>query len=198
MPTIKEIEKQIYDLQVELSKLRKENPPESVADHAFNGWNGPVSLSQLFEGHDELIVVHNMGKRCNYCTLWADGLTGFVPHIRTRAAIVLVNGDPTDVQKKVAESRGWNFTLVQDADTTFSREMGYFGEDGPEPGVSTFKKLPDGSIVRTNTTNFGPGDVFCPIWHLWDLLDGGQADWHPKPVTIDGVTERPMEEVVQS
>ena len=195
-PAIQEIEKQIFELKQKRTDLRKANQPEPVTDATLETWDGPVKLSELFGDKDELIVVHNMGKHCNYCTLWADGFVSMVPHVRTRAEFVLVNGDPVEVQKKVAASRGWTFRMACDSGRGFTKEMGYFSDEhGFMPGASTFRKLADGSVVRTNTTFFGPGDDFAPIWQFWDLLDGGERAWHPKPVVIDGVAEKPMEEV---
>jgi len=45
--------------------------------------------------------------------------------------------------------------------------------------VSVFKKQ-GGKIVRVADTSFGPGDDFCSIWHFFDLLPEGAADWQPK------------------
>jgi len=48
------------------------------------------------------------------------------------------------------------------------------------PGVSVFEKDAD-SIVRVASTMFGPGDDFCAVWHLFDLLPNGANEWQPKP-----------------
>jgi hypothetical protein len=48
------------------------------------------------------------------------------------------------------------------------------------PGVSTFRKTPKGAIVRIAKDYFGPGDPYCSIWHLFDLLAEGPAGWEPK------------------
>jgi hypothetical protein len=28
--------------------------------------------------------------------------------------------------------------------------------------------------------SFGPGDDFCTLWHLFDLIPEGSGDWQPK------------------
>ena len=48
------------------------------------------------------------------------------------------------------------------------------------PGVSTFHRSADSSIIRIATANFGPGDNFCAIWHIFDMLKDGAAGWEPK------------------
>jgi hypothetical protein len=34
--------------------------------------------------------------------------------------------------------------------------------------------------VRVSDTGFSPGDDFCALWHLFDLLPGGAGDWQAK------------------
>jgi hypothetical protein len=35
-------------------------------------------------------------------------------------------------------------------------------------------------ILRVSDAGFGPGDDFCALWHIFDLLPGGAGDWQPK------------------
>jgi hypothetical protein len=35
-------------------------------------------------------------------------------------------------------------------------------------------------ILRVSDTGFSPGDDFCALWHLFDLLPGGAGDWQAK------------------
>jgi predicted dithiol-disulfide oxidoreductase (DUF899 family) len=46
--------------------------------------------------------------------------------------------------------------------------------------VSAFHRNDDGTVVRTGKAIFGPGDDFCALWHLLDLLPGGPKGWEPK------------------
>lgn len=190
MPTVAELEKQIWDLNEQLQKARKENPPEPIKNYKFSTQSGEISLSDLFGDKDYLYVIHNMGIDCSYCTLWADTLNPMLPWLRTRAEVALCNSDDLETQDKMKSSRNWDFKMIQDPERTFAIEMDYARkgvEDGKEvtylgPGISAFKKLPDGSIVRLNHTQFGPTDAFCPIWHLWDLIGG--TDWEPEDPKI--------------
>jgi hypothetical protein len=56
--------------------------------------------------------------------------------------------------------------------------MGYW-DNGPLPGVSVFKKR-GGKILRVADTGFSPGDDFCTVWHVFDLIPEGVAGWQPK------------------
>jgi len=153
--------------------------PQEVADYEFRTPDGPVRLSQLFGEHEHLIVVHNMGTSCPACTMWADGYNGVHHHVSSRAAFVVSSPDPPDVQQKFAAARGWKFPMVSHAGSTFAADMGFRGAKGWLPGVSVFQRRGT-RIVRVSDAPFSPGDDFCTVWHLFDLLPGGAGDWWPK------------------
>jgi predicted dithiol-disulfide oxidoreductase (DUF899 family) len=151
--------------------------PQEVNDYEFVTVNGPVRLSKLFGNKEDLILIHNMGASCSYCTLWADGYNGIHQHVVTRAAFAVSSPDRPEVQKKFAESRGWKFPIVSHVGSTFAADMGYRSERGGwTPGVSVFKR--DGeTIKRVSDASFSPGDDYCTLWHFFDLLPGGVGDW---------------------
>jgi predicted dithiol-disulfide oxidoreductase (DUF899 family) len=178
-PQIQALEKQIGELTEQLFEERAKAEPMAVGSFMFETANGPTSLSDLFGGKAKLVLIHNMGKSCPYCTMWADSLEGSKRHIESQCALVLVSPDPSDVQAKLAAARGWTFRMVTDAAKEFSSAMGYWTEsDGWWPGVSTFRKN-EGSIVRTGKAIFGPGDAFCPPWHFLSLLGIRDGEWSP-------------------
>lgn len=175
------IDKRMMALHQELSELRRSLPAQPVSDYTLQGPAGPVTLSSLLADKPDLLVIHNMGRGCAYCTLWADGFNGLVPHLRDRAGFVLVSPDPVDVQASFAAERGWTMPMLSDAAGDFTRDMGFVGEGGDYwPGVSAFRRRDDGSIVRTGMDVFGPGDVYNAPWHLFDLLEGGVGEWGPR------------------
>jgi predicted dithiol-disulfide oxidoreductase (DUF899 family)/AraC-like DNA-binding protein len=182
---IQTLEQELLKTKQRLAEARRNRPPEPVSDYTFTDWNGqPVKLSELFGDKDDLILVHNMGTGCSYCTMWADGFTGLVPHLSDRASFVVASPDEPAVQKRFAEKRNWNFRMVSLAGTTFNQDMGFYDASSdwiPDmPGVSTFRKGADGQIFRIAWSPFGPGDDFCATWPLLDLLDEGAKGWEPK------------------
>ena len=173
---IDQLTQQIAELKVKLSDLQSQVEPEKVSNYTFATGE---TLLDLFGGREELIIVHNMGQTCPYCTLWADGLNGLHDHFVNRAAFVVVSPDSPDVQAKNSRERGWKFRMASDASKEFTSAMGFWNsEDGWWPGMSAFKRSGD-EIVRTGTTIFGPGDDFCSVWPAFDLL-GGDKSWEPK------------------
>ncbi|MFI4897354.1 MAG: DUF899 family protein [Phycisphaerales bacterium JB059] len=179
---IEDLQRQIQELKARLSQARRAAPPEPTPDYELRRTDGsPVRLGELFGAKEDLLVVHNMGRGCVYCTLWADGFSSLTPHLQDRAAFVLCSNDEPETAGAFARERGWRFPVVSGAGSSFARDLGFASAEGkPWPGVSAFRRLENGSIVRMGSAPFGPGDDFCPPWPLFDLLAGGAGDWGPK------------------
>jgi len=176
---IEETYGEISALRERVSALRRERGPEDVKDYVFAGPDGAVKLSGLFGDKPDLLVVHNMGRTCPMCTLWADGFNGILPHLEDRCAFVVSTPDAPDVQREFAESRGWRFRMVSTQGTSFAADMGYEMDGHPWPGVSVFQ-LRGGEPVRVGDASFGPGDDFNPMLPLLTLFPEGRGSWTPK------------------
>ena len=172
--------KGIVALRGKMRRVQRGMEPQPVADYAFATVRGPVRLSQLFGAKRDLFLVHNMGSSCPYCTLWADGFNGLYAHLASRAAFVVSSPDPPRVQQRFARRRGWRFPIVSHHGTTFAADMGYRSRTGGwRPGISAFRR--EGSrILRLSDAGLGPGDDFCALWHVLDLLPEGAGEWQPK------------------
>lgn len=180
---IQKLEESLYKGAQEIQELRRQLSPEEVKDYIFDTADGSSQkLSDLFGDKSDLIIIHNMGKQCPYCTLWADGFNGLTHHFEDRAGFVVVSHDPPDVQKQFAESRNWTFRMASDPMNEFTFDMGYLNEEKTHymPGYSTFVKKDNGKIYRIGTSFLGPNDLYCSIWPMFGLLDGGVGDWQPK------------------
>lgn len=175
------LHKEIEAKRNEILTLRAQAELEPVNDYALHDRDGrDVMLSSLFDDRNELMVVHNMGKRCSYCTLWADGFNGFALPLADRMPFVLVSPDAPEVQKEFAESRGWKFNMLSAQGTSFIADLGFEPKPGSYmPGVSALIRK-DGKIYRANYDYFGPGDFYCAPWHMFDLFPNGANGWHPK------------------
>ncbi len=169
---LRKISAEIAELRKKYIKISAKQAKMDVTDYVLKDTDGKdVKLSEMFGDKDNLILVHNMGKACSYCTLWADGFSGEAYYIEKKAAFVLVSPDTPEVQKDFAASRGWKFRTYSAAGTTFIADMGYYTEaEGYWPGVSVFHKDPEGNITRVSKDYFGPGDFYSAPWHFFDLL----------------------------
>ncbi|MBD3168869.1 MAG: DUF899 domain-containing protein [candidate division Zixibacteria bacterium] len=178
---IENLEDKLMEAKKQLVELRRTLPRQEIDDYQFiDGGNNPVKLSELFGSHKELILIHNMGKNCAYCTLWADEFNGMIDHLENRAGFVVVSSDSPEEQKEFAQSRGWRFKMVSALNSSFTKDMGFETDGKYLPGVSTFIKEANGKIYRAAYDTFGPGDNYCGIWHLFELLPEGPGEWSPR------------------
>jgi predicted dithiol-disulfide oxidoreductase (DUF899 family) len=189
--TYQDTDKQIELLQTEIeakqkqiSELRKNRELEAFSDYTLKDKNGnEVLFSYLFNDNEELLVIHNMGKQCSYCTMWADTLSSATQVINDRVPMVLVSPNEPSIMKDFSENRGWQFTCISAFESDFIKDCGYATEKEAKiyymPGVSAFIKK-EGKIYRSNKDYFGPGDVYCSPWHFFDLLSKKENGWVPK------------------
>jgi predicted dithiol-disulfide oxidoreductase (DUF899 family) len=177
-----EIEKETFRLKAKRAQIRKQLPREAVADYVLQGPGGTaVALSELFGDRSDLLVIHSMGHECSYCTLWADGFNGLLPHLESRAAVALVSPDDPETQAEFAASRAWKFRMISAQESPFTRDMGFVSEQGHRyPGASAFHKSEDGTIERTGSTWFRPGDDYCAPWPLFEMFADGIHGWEPR------------------
>lgn len=186
-----DIQSQIEAKYEEIAVLRKQQIEiskshglEEVQNYSFTNTEGiVVSLLDLFGSHDELILIHNMGKNCPYCTLWADGFIGMYRHITTRCAFALVSPNTYQEVAAFSASRNWTFPCLSANENTFSIDMGFQtisaeGKSSFMPGFTTFLKK-EGKIFRVACDTFGPGDFYSPIWYFMEMLHYADKPWRP-------------------
>lgn len=179
--------KRIADLRKKLGQAREElyqalaqMTQERISDYEFPAHSDGLRLSTLFEGKRDLIVIHNMGSQCSYCTLWADGYNGIYGHLKSRASFVVSSPDTPERQSAFAKERGWQFPMLSHRGTTFAADMGFAdGKGNCKPGISAFQ-MRGSQIVRVSSSGSEPFDDFCAAWHLFALFPEGADGWRPK------------------
>lgn len=179
MSRIQQLEQEIAQRTAELHALLRAAQPDPVKDYTFHTCSGPTSLLKLFGDKDILLAIHNMGQGCRYCTLWADGLNGLVPHLESRVALVLLSKDPPELQRTFANSRGWRFRMASHAGSDYIREQSAVPGHDNAPGLVCYRRS-GSTILRAAATPFGPGDLFCPLWHMLGLAGITESDWTPQ------------------
>ncbi len=179
MSEIETLEAEIQKKIARLNELRKKVKPAAVKNYQFKTLDGGVSLLELFGDKSKLFAIHNMGQGCRYCTLWADGLNPFVPHLESKFAVVLLSKDPPDVQRAFANSRGWRFRTASHGGGKYIQEQTTHKGQDNFPGLVCYQRKGN-KIFKLNSVEFDPGDLYCPIWHILSLGGMGEESWTPQ------------------
>lgn len=173
------LEMEIMEKAQKLAALRKAEAPTPVSDYDFRTLGGATTLSALFADRDRLLVIHNMGQGCRYCTLWADGLNGVLAHLEDAMAVALVSKDPPETQRRMAQDRGWRFRMASHGGGAYMAEQCKMAGYDNCPGAAVYD-MNDGKIMRRGRAAFGPGDLYSPIWHLLALGGVASNEWTPQ------------------
>ena len=171
------LEFELYEKAQQLAALRRQEPGVEVEDYTFSTSEGETTLSALFGGRERLLAIHNMGQGCRYCTLWADGLNGLLPHLEDSFSVVLLSKDPPEIQRRMANHRGWRFRTASHGGGRYMTEQTVM--QGNAPGAVIYERQDD-KIVRRGRARFGPGDLYSPVWHLLALAGIGGEEWTPQ------------------
>lgn len=173
------LEQQIFDLTAQLNRLRAKQPGTGVPNYTFATLSGDVTLLDLFGEQQQLLMIHNMGQGCRYCTLWADGFNGLLPHLESALSVVLVSKDSPAIQHTFASSRGRRFNLASHGGGAYIQEQTVLADAGNMPGAVVYERHGD-EIMRKNACVFGPGDLYCAAWSLLALAGISEAAWTPQ------------------
>ena len=195
-------EKAFTKLRDQLSAQRRELPWEKVEkDYEFEGPDGSVKLSELFDGRSQLITYHFMygpdyDVGCKSCSLLADHFDPAVVHLNARdVSFVAVSRAPLDVFKKFKQRMGWNFLWVSsygndfnfDYNVSFTQEeidkgdaffnysnKGFAATEAP--GASVFYKDEDGVVYHTYSVFERGLDMFITAYHYLDIVPKGRDE----------------------
>lgn len=174
-------EKELTHLRDKLCQERRDLPWVKVEeDYAFDGPNGEVKLSELFNGKSQLIVYHFMfdpawEEGCPGCSFISDHVDGARQHFENRdVSYVAVSRAPLAKLEAYKKRMGWKFPWVSsggnqfnyDYHVSFTDEQIAKGEAvynyapekeaGESPGASVFYKNDKGEIFHTYST-YGRG-----------------------------------------
>jgi len=170
---------EIMQKSAKLAELRKAETPVEVSDYDFITNDGTTTLSDLFAGRDKMLVIHNMGQGCRYCTTYADGINGVLDHLEDAMSVVVVSKDPPQTQRRMALDRGWRFRMASHDGGAYMDEQCEMAGFKNCPGAAVYK-IDGGKIMRHAQTPFGPGDMFSPVWPFLGLAGMGEAEWTPQ------------------
>ncbi len=176
---------------------------EMPTDYAFDGADGTVRLSELFEDGKDTLFLYNFmfipGEQglplegaCPSCTSIIDAVDGEAPHIGQRVNLAVVAKAPLDQFQEHARTRGWrNIRLLSSANTTYNADYHGESERGQSPIATVFVRR-DGAIRHFWSSELfdaptEPGmhprhvDFMWPVWSVFDCTPEGRGtDWFPQ------------------
>ena len=186
-----------------LTRARQALPRVKVEqDYCFNGAGGQLSLGDLFQARNQLIVYHFMfdddwDEGCKSCSFIADHVDPSVVHIAHRdVGFAVVSKAPWTKLEAFRNRMGWRFNWVSSAGTTFNRDFhvsftqaeldtqsGYYNFRGgalfpvrEAPGISVFEREEDGSIFHTYSAYARGLEDFISAYNLLDIVPRGRDE----------------------
>ena len=195
-------EKEFTKLRDELSQVRRGLPWEKVEeDYEFEGPDGALRLSDLFDGRSQLIVYHFMfgpdwEAGCPSCSLLTDHFGPAIVHLNQRdVSMVAASRAPVSVLQTFRQRMGWDFLWVsslnnsfnQDFGVSFSKEQLEAGEvhynykdqafpSSEAPGASVFYRDEGGTIYHTYSAYARGLDLFITAYNYLDIVPKGRDE----------------------
>lgn len=184
-------EKQMTRARDALAAERRRQPMVRIdEDYVFEGPQGQVHLSDLFEGRRQLLVYHFMfapdvhgwpDAGCPGCSMFVDYLC-HPAHLHARdTSLALVSRAPLANIERFRKRMGWNLPWFSSNGSDFNRDMGATTDQGEAPGLSVF--LRDGNdVFRTYFVGARGLEAVGSVWSLLDLTPyGRQETWEDSP-----------------
>jgi len=188
-----------------LSATRRDLPWVKVeTEYVFEGPNGPVSLSDLFDGRSQLIVYHFMyapgwDEGCSGCSFVCDHVDGARQHFEHHdVSYVAVSRAPLADFSAFKERMGWSFRWVSSAQNDFNYDYGASFRRGDldagpvmynftvqklngeeQPGLTVFTKDSEGNIYRTYSTYERGLDLLIGAYNYLDITPNGRNETGP-------------------
>ena len=206
-------EKEFTRLRDELSRQRLALPWVKVEkSYVFDGPNGRQTLSDLFDGRNQLIIYHFMfgpgwGEGCVGCSFLCDHLSGPLMHLPHHdVSLVVCSRAPLAELEAFRKRMGWNFKWLSsngsdfnydyhvsfDKDDVSKGKVYYnfemqdpFGEE--MPGVSVFYKEANGDIFHTYSSYARGGESFISTYSFLDIAPKGRNETGPRHDLSDWV-----------
>lgn len=203
-----EKEKELTRMRDQISENRRQLPMVEIGkDYVFDGPDGEVSLSDLFEGQRQLIVYHFMfdpewDEGCKSCTFVADNIAGAVERLAAyNTEFAMVSRAPIAKIESYKKHRRWNIPWVSSFETDFNTDFQVTIDDnhteynytppgsrpefmrskGEWPGMSVFINNDD-KVFHIYSTYARGLDQFLNTYNFLDLTPLGRQEEPHTPV----------------
>ena len=167
-----------------IAAQRRRMPMVEVTDHTLTGPDGPIALSDIFDGRSQLIVYNHMWTdgatfQCGGCTGYTSQFTRLDFLDNYDARFVIVTNGPIDEALNYKRRVGNQMDWYSAAGTTFGTEV----DAAPGEGFAVNVFLRDGQRVFRTWHTAGRGTE--QLGHSFSLLDilpwGRQEEWQDVP-----------------
>jgi predicted dithiol-disulfide oxidoreductase (DUF899 family) len=125
-------EKELTRRNDELARKRRELPWVAVEkDYRFETADGTKSLSELFDGHSQLLIYHFMfgpayAAGCPVCSSIVDNLNPNAIHLAARdVKLMLVSRAPLEKLQEYRKRMGWTLDWASTVGSELNRELGF-------------------------------------------------------------------------
>ncbi len=205
-------EKQLTRQREALAAARRELPWTPVEDYIFHDAQGPVRLSDLFEGRSQLIIKHFMfgpdwSEGCVGCSFEMDHVQGALLHVPHHdLSFAAVSRAPFTALDAFRQRMGWRFRWVSSAGSNFNRDFRVSFEpqdivDGQvfynyawQPfvceelsGFSVFYRDEDGRLFHTFSAYGRGAEELLGSYVLLDMTPNGRNENGPRRNLTDWV-----------
>jgi predicted dithiol-disulfide oxidoreductase (DUF899 family) len=186
-------EKEFTHLRDELAAQRRRLPMVRIEkNYIFDGPGGKVSLLDLFDGRQQLLLYHFMfapgvggwpTAACPGCSMFMDNIGQFTPiHLKARGiSMAFVSRAPIGNIEAYRKRMGWSHLWVSSENNSFNTDFGISTPKGETHGLSVFLREGD-EIFRTYFTNSRGTEVVGNVWGFLDATPfGRQETWEDSP-----------------
>jgi len=186
-------EKEFTHLRDELAAQRRRLPMVRIEkNYIFDGPGGEVSLLDLFDGHQQLLLYHFMfapgvggwpTAACPGCSMFMDNIGQFTPiHLKARGvSMAFVSRAPIENIEAYRKRMGWSHRWVSSEHKSFNTDFSISTTKGETHGLSVFLRDED-EIFRTYFTNSRGTEVIGNVWGFLDATPFGRQEiWEDSP-----------------
>lgn len=188
--------------------------------YVFDGPDGKVTLSELFQGRSQLYIKHFMmapgaKHQCVGCSLEVDHITDLLPHLENHdVSYAAVARAPIEEIEIVRRRMGWRFLWVSSFGNAFNYDFNvsfrpedvaagrasYNFRPAPEwtatmqdlSGRSTFYKNDAGEIFHSYSSYGRGGEEILGIYGILDAMPKGRNETGPNHALTDWARPRTM------
>jgi predicted dithiol-disulfide oxidoreductase (DUF899 family) len=163
------------------AERRRQPMMEFSTDHEFEGPDGVVTFTDLFEGRRQLIVYHFWfppdGDPCGGCSMFTDQVSELA-HLNARdVTFAIVSRAPQAQIEQLKRRMGWEMPWYTVIGEEFQRTLGtseYFA-------LNVFLRDGDRAFLTYTTTGRGV-EALGSVWTFLDLTPlGRQEEWEDTP-----------------